>query len=72
MKKLLNRNLFLASIKEIGYSTNEVAKLLGISKATLYRKINGNSEFSHSEINNLRNVISEEKIRAIFFSNGVS
>lgn len=68
MNESIDKNLFLASIKEISVSTKDLAKILGISKVTLYRKINGNSEFTHSEINKLRTVLNEEKIKNIFFN----
>lgn len=68
MNELINKNLFLASIKEISVSTKDLANLLGISIVTLYRKINSKSEFTHSEINKLRTILSEDKIQKIFFN----
>lgn len=67
MQKLINRNLFLASIKEVGFSTKEISEKLAISKTALYRKINSKSEFTHSEIKAIKEIIPEDKFKLIFF-----
>ncbi len=47
-----------------------VASELGINTATLYRKLNGSTEFTRSEIQSLRHILklSPEDADAIFFA----
>lgn len=52
-------------------SYEDIAKMLGISIVTLYRKINGNSDFYRREIDLISNYLSldlQEK-EEIFFAN---
>lgn len=66
------KNKFLAYLKEHNISIEQIAKLLGISKTTLYRKINGESDFFRSEIQKLTELIPKEIVLEIFFSEKVA
>ena len=50
----------------------EFAKSLGIDTSTLYKKMNGKSDWSLSEIRRTGEVLGKDKIEAIFFANKVS
>ena len=51
---MFNKDKFRAKIIESGMTTSQVANALGVSESTLYRKMNGKSDFSRSEIQILR------------------
>lgn len=67
---MFDKNKFRAKIIESGLTTEKLANVLGINAATLYRKINGNSDFSRSEIQILRQVLnmSPQAMDEIFFA----
>lgn len=48
------------------------AKKLGISKTTLYRKINGESDFWRSEIQATCEYVKEDTLNSIFFAQKVT
>lgn len=66
---MFDKNKFKARIVELGLSVDKVANLLGINAATLYRKINGDSDFSRSEIQLLKHVLNltSAEMEDIFF-----
>lgn len=46
----MNKNLLEYEMKENGKSISDMCELLGISRSAFYRKCNGISEFTQSEI----------------------
>lgn len=63
-------NLFKAKIAEHNWSVEEVAAAIGVNPATLYRKINGTSDFTRNEIQMIKHALglTSEEIEAIFFA----
>ena len=59
-------------IKRNGYTIEAFCKELGINKTTFYRKINGTSEFTQSEIRKAIKLLSLESPMSIFFTEEVS
>lgn len=53
-----------------GVSKEDIAKYLGVNPATVYRKFNGESDFTLSELRKLKKVLhlSKEDVDRIFFS----
>ncbi len=70
----MNSNLLKAQIVLKDKKVPNIAIDLGISKTSLYRKLNGKSEFTRSEIVRLINILDIEKNNAIeiFFDDIVS
>ena len=62
-KKQLRAELVIA-----GISQAELARRLGINKSTLYKKINGITEWTLSEIRKVGEVLGVDKIPRIFFA----
>lgn len=50
---MFNKLKFKAAVIEGGKTIADVAEYLNINESTLYRKINGTSEFSRDEIQNI-------------------
>jgi len=52
-----------------GVSKEEIAKYLGVNPTTVYRKFNGESEFTLSELRKLKELLhlSKEDVERIFF-----
>lgn len=67
---MFNKNKFKARIVEAGFNMEYVAKSIGVNAATLYRKMNGTSDFTRTEIQKLQKVLSldVEKVVEIFFA----
>jgi hypothetical protein len=67
---VFDRNLFRATVLMRGMKLEGVASELGINPATLYRKINGITEFTRMEIQLLRHTLklSPGEADAIFFA----
>lgn len=68
--KMFNRNKFRAKIIEQNLTNEEVATHLNISATTLYRKMNGSSDFTRNEIQLLKDLLklSVKEANDIFFS----
>lgn len=64
---MFDKNKFRAAVILKGYTLAQVAKMLGIDSATLHRKMNGESDFYRSEIQNLCEILSLEDPNSIFF-----
>lgn len=66
----MDLNALKGKVKSSGMSMTFVAKMLGISRASLYKKLNGNVEFKVSEIVSLCKVLhlSDKERDLIFFS----
>lgn len=67
---MFNKNLFKAKLVEHGYSVKDVADMLGCNQATLYRKINGTSDFDRNDIQLIKLTfnLSPEEVNNIFFA----
>ena len=67
--RALKAKLVLNSI-----SMGELAAMLGISRSALFRKLNGRSEFTQSEISQIAKILhlDAEEISLIFFDEEVS
>ena len=53
----MSNNLLRAKMTEYGYSQGQVASLIGMHGNTLLRKVNGESEFTLSEVRKLCRVL---------------
>ena len=67
---MLNRNKLKAKVIENGFAMKQIAKMLQISESTLYRKINGKSDFTRKEIQDLKEILNLDTKTAeeIFFA----
>jgi len=67
---VLNRNKLKAKVIENGFAMKQIAKMLQISESTLYRKINGKSDFTRKEIQDLKEILNLDTKTAeeIFFA----
>ena len=65
----MDKNLFRAMYTAQGNTQKEVAEILGIAEQTLSAKVNGETDFKHSEIKALidRYGLTPEQVDAIFF-----
>ena len=59
---------FRAAICLAGLKTKDVAYAMGISKSTLYRKLNGKTEFTREEIQRFCDYVKPADMCKIFFS----
>lgn len=68
---MFNKNLFRAAIAKEGTTAKQVAKEMGVSEPTLYRKMAGISDFTRKEIVDIKNILhlSSDEADAIFFHN---
>lgn len=67
---MFNRNKFRAKVIENGFTIKQIAETLHISEVTLYRKINGASDFTRKEIQKLKEMLKldVETVEEIFFA----
>lgn len=65
---MFNKLKFKAAIVSKGMTIGMVAVKLGISEATLYRKINGSSDFYRDEIQKLCEILDISNPSEIFFA----
>ena len=74
VKRKMNQNIFKSEMALHGVTAAELASKLSMSKAALYRKMSGRSEFSRLEILKVIGLfgLSEAKVMNIFFDNKVS
>lgn len=66
-KRRLEAELVLRSLSKADF-----AKFLGMDTSTLYKKINGKSDWSLTEIRVTGDILGKDKINAIFFAEKVS
>ena len=66
-KKQLEAELVLA-----GITRSNFAKDLGMNTSTLYKKMNGKTDWTLSEIHRTGEILGEDKIPRIFFAKKVS
>lgn len=66
----VNQTEFKVAQIRAGLTNEEVAKNLGINVVTFYRKINGESEFTLSELVKLKGIfgLSNDDVDRIFFN----
>ncbi len=68
----MDANKLIYEIKSRGYSVRDVAEKIGIGYSTFYKKMNGRSEFTVSEIEAIIGFLGIETPVGIFFANKVS
>lgn len=54
-------------MREAGYTLSALAKALGMSRSTIYRKLYGEQEFTLSEIRRIMELLKLETPMGIFF-----
>lgn len=69
---MFNKKKFLLKLMQEDKSLKDVANHLGISIVTLYRKINGTSDFFRNEVYELIKFLNIENPDEIFFNNKVT
>ncbi len=69
---MFNKNAFRAAIVLRGKTLSDAAKCLEIDNSTLYRKMNGKSDFTRKEIQTLCEYFQIENPMEIFFNDGVA
>jgi len=62
---MLNKNKLKAKVIENGLTMEKVAKALDINVTTLYRKINGTSDFTRSEMHKIKDLLNLSDKEAI-------
>jgi len=67
---LFKQNLFKAKLAANEKTMKQIAGAIGVNEATLYRKINGTSDFTRNEIQIIRQFLSLtlEDVEKIFFA----
>lgn len=68
----MNAALLEYELKKKGMKKEELCEALGMSRSAFYRKMNGISEFTLSEIQNIVSTLDLESPVPIFFSDEVS
>lgn len=69
---MFNKNKFKAQVILSGKTLSDVANILGINLVTLYRKMNGESDFYRNEIQILCEFLKIENPSEIFFAKEVT
>ena len=69
---MIDENYLRSQLAVRGMTMREYADYLGISSVTLYRKINGESDFSRSEVAKSAELFGKTASDRIFFSPKVS
>jgi predicted transcriptional regulator len=65
---LFDEKAFRAMLKDKGKTLQDVADILSISLVTLYRKMNGESDFFRGEMDTLKKELNIENPDKIFFA----
>lgn len=67
---MFNKHKFKASVIAAGMNMEDVASFLELNTSTLYRKINGSSDFTRIEIKKIQDLLNLDicKIGEIFFT----
>lgn len=71
---MTNVEMLQKRIKDSGYKVQFIAEKMGLSRAGLYKKINGQNEFMTSEVEKLCEILhieSLEERQEIFFAKAV-
>lgn len=69
---MFNKLKFKAAVIESGKTIGDVAEYLKINESTLYRKINGTSDFSRDEIQKICIFLKLDSPLDIFFANEIT
>lgn len=69
---MFNEKLFYATLILKNVTIDDFAKVINVSKTTLYRKINGKSDFYRKEIEKSRAIFSKKEADDIFFAEEVA
>ena len=69
---IMNKARLEYEMKIRGVSIADMCEMLGISRSAFYRKCNGISEFTQSEIQSIVNFLDLESPMGIFFDEKVS
>lgn len=69
---MFDKKLFKASVVLAGFTLRQVAVELNIDEATLYRKMNGESDFYRREIQQLCSLLRIKDPAAIFFASEIT
>lgn len=64
----MNKALLEYKMKEQGKSISDMCEMLGISRSAFYRKCNGKSEFTQSEIQKVVDYLNLDSPAGIFFA----
>lgn len=64
----MNKALLEYKMKEQGKSISDMCEMLGISRSAFYRKCNGKSEFTQSEIQKVVDYLNLDSPVGIFFA----
>jgi DNA-binding XRE family transcriptional regulator len=70
--KMFDENKFKAAVISNGKTLKDMANGLGISVVTLYRKMNGESDFYRNEIEMCCKLLNADDLNDIFFAKEVS
>lgn len=65
---MFDKRLFKAQVVLKGLTLRAVAAEIGVDTATLYRKMNGDSDFYRAEIQKLCQLLDVKNPEAIFFA----
>ncbi len=65
---MFDKKKFKAQMILAGKTAKELAEVLGINEATMYRKINSDGSFTREEINKLISALHIESPMEIFFA----
>lgn len=57
----MNIQKLKAKMVELNYSVVDLAEEIGIGSATLYAKLNGRSEFTYSELMNIKKALKMDR-----------
>lgn len=69
---MFDKNGFMAYVDKRGVKMTAVARAMGICTTTLYRKINGESDFTRAEIQRCCDFFNVREMNDIFFAQEVS
>lgn len=69
---MFSEELFHSELKKLGMTVPALAKHLGISKVTLYRKISGESDFRRGEIQKCRELFGKNAADKVFFADEIT
>ena len=70
----MNASEFKIELLRNNLTVPELAKMIGMDKATIYSRLSGDSEFKHNEICAVRDAlhITDDRLLTIFFAYEVS
>lgn len=68
----MDKFLLEYEMKKKGYTVEKLCKGIGVSRSAFYKKCNGKSDFTQSEIQAIVDLLELESPMAIFFTKEVS